>query len=249
MLRKFDDASIFAQIDAFVQRCSDLLEICEGQIQFSRKSSSAGGMSCNLPEFGGARGPEITKALLGIQASFEDQIDILKSLDYDILDVKTSRWHEDYNAFKNVVKDLEVMYTNVINTSFEGLTRVPDAVALLEIFYHLARKQAIRQTCLRKTIDVYVLFTTFVSDLRREFDEKRRLPPLRANEPPYSGSALWANSLGEMVSKSWEMLRCAKPVCTCPVMGLHPRLLDTLTLTSKALQASSQIRCEVSEGE
>ena len=32
---KFDEASIFAQIDAFVQRCRDLLEVCEGQVRAS----------------------------------------------------------------------------------------------------------------------------------------------------------------------------------------------------------------------
>merc|ERR1719502_2435463 len=69
----FDDASIFAQIDAFVQRCRDLLEVCEGQIQFARKSSETHGKPGPLPQFGGTRGQEITKALLGIQASFESQ--------------------------------------------------------------------------------------------------------------------------------------------------------------------------------
>ncbi len=34
----FDDANIFAQIDAFVQRCRDLLEVCESQIQFSPRA-------------------------------------------------------------------------------------------------------------------------------------------------------------------------------------------------------------------
>lgn len=52
---------------------------------------------------------QITKALLGIQDSFEAQIDKLRNLDYTVLDVTTSRWHDDYNSFKDVVKDLEVV--------------------------------------------------------------------------------------------------------------------------------------------
>jgi hypothetical protein len=36
----FETSNIFAQIDAFVQRCRDLLEVCEGQVQFSRKNRS-----------------------------------------------------------------------------------------------------------------------------------------------------------------------------------------------------------------
>lgn len=57
----FDESSIFAQIDAFVQRCRDLLEVCEGQIQFARKLS--GGLKSPIPFFGGLRGPEIAKRL------------------------------------------------------------------------------------------------------------------------------------------------------------------------------------------
>jgi dynein heavy chain len=55
----FDQSSIFAQIDAFVQRCRDLLEVCEGQIQFARKISN--GQKAPVPFFGGSKGPEIGK--------------------------------------------------------------------------------------------------------------------------------------------------------------------------------------------
>lgn len=54
------------------------------------------------------------------------------------------------------------MYTNVINTAFEGITRITDAVALLEIFYTLARRDAIKQTCLKKTAYTYHLFVRYV---------------------------------------------------------------------------------------
>jgi dynein heavy chain len=61
----FDQSSIFAQIgkngliiDAFVSRCRDLLEICQNQVQFSRK---IGSQKAPIPCFGGMRGPEVSK--------------------------------------------------------------------------------------------------------------------------------------------------------------------------------------------
>ncbi|CAN0109244.1 unnamed protein product [Laminaria digitata] len=54
------------------------------------------------------------------------------------------------------------MYTNVVNTAFEGMTRITDAVAMLEIFYTLARRDAIKQTCLKKTAYTYMLFVRCV---------------------------------------------------------------------------------------
>jgi dynein heavy chain len=72
-------------------------------MQFARKSSATNGQPGPLPEFGATRGQEITKGLLGIEASFESHVDRLRRLDYDILDVKISRWHDDHNIFKNQV--------------------------------------------------------------------------------------------------------------------------------------------------
>ncbi|GMI21327.1 hypothetical protein TeGR_g3290 [Tetraparma gracilis] len=207
---KFDEASIFAQIDAFVQRCRDLLEVCEGQIQFARKSALTKGKSGPLPEFGGTKGSEISKALLDIEASFETQIERLRHLDYEILDVKTSKWHDDYNYFKNGVKDLEVMYANVINTAFEGITQVSVGVVLLEIFYSLAKRETIKRCVEKKTAEIYALFISQCQGIRSEFDECRKAPPLRPNEPQYAGTALWARSLSTMVQEAWGMLQDAK---------------------------------------
>ena len=54
-----DDASIFAQVDAFVQRCRDLIEVCESQMQFCRKSAETKNESGPLPLFGGTKSQEI----------------------------------------------------------------------------------------------------------------------------------------------------------------------------------------------
>ncbi len=34
------DETIFAENDAFIQRCRDLIDICEGQLQFARKGAN-----------------------------------------------------------------------------------------------------------------------------------------------------------------------------------------------------------------
>jgi dynein heavy chain len=87
---EIDDASIFAQIDAFVQRCRDLIEVCESQMQFVRKSAhtTIKGGAGPVPHFGGTRAQEIVEGIHGIQNSFEIHIDELRKLKYDVLDVK-----------------------------------------------------------------------------------------------------------------------------------------------------------------
>lgn len=203
---EIDDASIFAQIDAFVQRCRDLIEVCESQMQFVRKSAETKGNPGPVPQFGGTKAQEIVDGINGIEESFEHHIDRLRKLDYDVLDVKVSRWHDDYNVFKNDVKDLEVMFTNVINAAFEHNATVSEGVVLVETFYRLAKRDTIMRCVERKATETNSMFLRQVQTIRSEFELSRLSPPLRPHEPQFAGSALWAHSLAVLVKKSFESL-------------------------------------------
>ena len=48
--------------------------------------------------------------------------------------MKAPGWHDEYNKFRNGVKDLEVMLQNVINTAFETITTIQEGVELLDVF-------------------------------------------------------------------------------------------------------------------
>ncbi|KAI9197259.1 dynein heavy chain and region D6 of dynein motor-domain-containing protein [Polychytrium aggregatum] len=203
----FDPSSIFAQIDAFVQRCRDLLEVCEGQIQFARKIE--GGEKSPIPIFSGSRGLEITKSLEDIELAFEKQITTLWNIRKYILDVKATRWHDDYNNFKQCVKDLEVMTQNVIISAFEGVSTVEASVELLEIFHHLAKREAIKRTVEKKTADVYALFMTELNTVKVEFESRKKTPDLWRTHPDYAGSAYWARSLLRRINYSMSILQNA----------------------------------------
>ncbi|KAF6038525.1 hypothetical protein EB796_003166 [Bugula neritina] len=91
-----DKSSIFAQVDAFVQRCKDLMEVCECQILFKRMED---GSQKEMPHFIGQRGPEIAKSLLEIESSFNRNLAQLRLVKRSILDVKATSWHDDYNKY------------------------------------------------------------------------------------------------------------------------------------------------------
>ncbi|RKO93650.1 dynein heavy chain and region D6 of dynein motor-domain-containing protein [Blyttiomyces helicus] len=203
----FDQSSIFAQIDAFVQRCRDLLEVCEGQIQFARKID--GGEKAPIPFFGGSRGPEIAKSLEDIDMAFGKHISTLWNIRKYILDVKATRWHDDYNNFKQGVKDLEVMMQNVIMSAFESATTVETSVELLEIFHHLAKREAIKRTVEKKTADVFVLFMQELNIVKIEFESHRKTPEILRSHPDFAGSAYWARSLLRRIQSSMTVLQNA----------------------------------------
>ena len=84
-----------------------------------------------------------------------------------------------------------------------------EAVGVLQIFQSLAKRDAIKRCVEKKNSDLYLLFIHDVEEVRREFDENRRAPPLRNDAPRWAGSALWATALAQNVEHSWSLLQAA----------------------------------------
>ena len=59
-----------------------------------------------MPIFGGTKGKEWKLSLEDLKVMFDKHLEGIKKLDYDILDVKITRWHDDYGQmFKENVKN------------------------------------------------------------------------------------------------------------------------------------------------
>lgn len=86
--------------------------------------------------FGGTKGAEWTSSLMDLKNMFLQYLDNIKQLDYDILDVKITAWHDNYGqAFKENVKSIEVIYTTIIQLTFKHVSTIEDAVEMLENFF------------------------------------------------------------------------------------------------------------------
>jgi len=171
------DDTIFAENEAFIQRCKDLKEICEGQLQFAL---------AKMPIFGGTKGKEWTVSLLDLQKMFEKHLEGIKNLKYDILDVKITHWHEDYSQiFKEEVKQIEIIYTTIIALTFKHVSTIEDAVEMLENFYQLARRPAVMEYVQKKAAEqVYKLFMEEIKEIEETFEsEKKKNPPMPVSHP------------------------------------------------------------------
>ncbi|XP_039605580.1 dynein heavy chain 2, axonemal [Polypterus senegalus] len=196
-----DQTSIFAQIDAFIQRCKDLLEVCECQRLFARWEN---GNKTPMPCFGGHKGPEIARTMLEIEGTFEKNLQILKAVKKTILDVKNTSWHDDYNRFRSGIKDLEVMMQNLINMAFETVCSVEHGVELLDVFQHLSSREAIKRAIDKKTVDVYAMYNDALNLVNKELSKKIcTLPP---HMPHFAGQAHWGRALRRCIERPMEVL-------------------------------------------
>ncbi|MCO5578650.1 hypothetical protein L7F22_032494 [Adiantum nelumboides] len=195
--------SIFAPVESFLQRCQDILKVCDSQIQFSRKSE--------LPVFGGTRGSEISKSFVEMQETFQKLVSVLKSLPYSLLDVKVTRWHDDYNNFKNGVKDLEVMMQNIMTMAFRHAASLCESIELLEAFKLMARRHPICVCVEHMGHQVCSSFSNELSVIKKQFDQLRRRPLMDYSYPRYSGAALWALQFQRRLKAPMMLLMRAAP--------------------------------------
>ncbi|XP_030042289.1 dynein axonemal heavy chain 2 [Microcaecilia unicolor] len=199
-----DETSIFAQTDAFIQRCRDLLEVCECQEHFGRWED---GEKTPLPCFLGHRGPQITQNLLEIEETFQKNLQILKVVKKSILDVKNTSWHDDYNRFRAGVKDLEVMMQNLITSAFETVEDTEQGVELLDVFHHLATREAIKRTFDKKTVSIYNLLNDELAQVNKLLSKKQ--PRLPSHICRFAGQGHWVRAMRRRIERPIESLTFA----------------------------------------
>ena len=209
--KEIDDNNVFAHVFAFSQRCKDLLEVCEGRLQFAPRYATEGGVATAQPVFRGPRGTQVQKELEDIETQFAKQLDSLRNLNYNILDVKAAGWHDDHTTFKTAMRHLEAMTENCIADacSPERLPDVTAGIELLEAFQMLAHRDKIKMKVDNCTADVFNMFLQDMEAVKKELDTKRHDPPLHHGFPKYSGAALWAKSLHDRIKKQMDVLNGA----------------------------------------
>ncbi|XP_037663926.1 dynein heavy chain 2, axonemal isoform X2 [Choloepus didactylus] len=214
-----DQTSIFAQVDAFVQRCKDLIEVCDCQYHFARWEDGKQG---SLPCFSGAQAPQITRNLLEIEDIFHKNLHMLRAVRGGILDVKNTSWHEDYNKFRAGIKDLEVMTQNLITSAFEFVRDVEHGVVLLDIFHRLASREAIKRTYDKKAVDLYMLFNGELALVNREVSKKwSYLEPYMAQ---HSGHVRWLRILRRRLDR---VMNCLSGAHFLPHIGTGEESVHT----------------------
>ncbi|KAK4469213.1 hypothetical protein MN116_006788 [Schistosoma mekongi] len=195
--------SIFAQINAFIQRCHDLLEVCESQKDFGRYED---GNKATMPIFPGIRGSEVENLLITIEQMFEKLMHNLFEKRHNILDVKATSWHDDYNRFRIGIKDLEVMMQNAINTAFETVTTIQQGVEILDIFAHLRNRETIRRTIDNRTNELVTRFGQCINQIKKEMTQRVNTGLPIPTEPYYGGQALYWKFLRRRLEKDMQAL-------------------------------------------
>ncbi|TMS01980.1 Dynein-1-beta heavy chain, flagellar inner arm I1 complex [Larimichthys crocea] len=195
-----DQTSFFVVIDAFIQRFRDLLEVCDCQYQFARWED---GQQRALPCFSSCQGPEFTRSLLEIEGNFHRGLQKLGSVDKGILDVESTTWCNEFNRFRALIKDLEMMVQNLISSVFKTVYTVEEGVRLLDIFRPISTREAVKLTTDEKVEEVYNIFNKELKLVKKELNQKSRSFP--DHMPRIAGQAHWVTALRHRLERPMEI--------------------------------------------
>ncbi|CDI82515.1 hypothetical protein EPH_0040020 [Eimeria praecox] len=215
----------FADGAAFAERCSDLLDVCQAQLQFNptvqlrqqgaadasqegfqTKSPQQNSAHQNqLPYFGAFQTESIRSNIRDMQETFGKSLSRLRAMGRNVLHVKATNWHTEYALFKEQVRDQECMYTNVIATAFKRVATVEEACEIYDGFKILAKRPKIQRFLEKKAGDVWKLFLQ-ASGSKFTWSRAAFLVT-RVLHPNKSGAALWCRGAALYLQRQLQALR------------------------------------------
>ncbi|XP_045494772.1 dynein axonemal heavy chain 2 [Colias croceus] len=182
---ELDTGSIFNYIDSFVQRCFDMLDVCNCMIIFGRIDELE---VIHKPMFAGARGDQFEAKCDQIEHMFHDALDQVRAVADTILDVQAPSWYDDVLQFRTVIKDIEIIIENLVETVFEGVNHVEEAVVALYSLHNYSKRKSLRRIFKRKTAEVWAMFSDEVQEAKKDMVSARGQYP--SDLPSFSGRAV-----------------------------------------------------------
>ena len=140
---RIDAAAVLAPSDAFAQRCRDLIDVCDSQLQFNARlgaqdviaRSTSTFVDDNKPcalvslvgctdIFGGSHGANVLRSLATIESTYITLLVPIRAIRHEMLNTRSSLWPDTYAAFQLGVVSCDAMIVAVIRETFDLLQGV-----------------------------------------------------------------------------------------------------------------------------
>ncbi|XP_025073207.1 dynein-1-beta heavy chain, flagellar inner arm I1 complex-like, partial [Pogonomyrmex barbatus] len=134
---------VFNHIDTFIQRCHDVIEICNSSVVFGSIINMKMVVLSHLYIY-----------CCRIENLFYESLDKIKKIRDDILDVTKSSWLENMLKFRNFIMELENMVKNLIDCIFKEIKNVEEGIEAIYALQRFKYKESLRNILSRKWVQV-----------------------------------------------------------------------------------------------
>eukprot|EP00667_Euglena_gracilis_P000150 EG_transcript_150 len=194
---RFRNTSLFARLDAFLERCHDVLDLVESFILFSR---------LERVEIGGTKGKQLSADVVNIHQEFKQAYDKFRTIEYDMLDVDDPAFDKDWAVFGATIQELDRRLGSVLASTFEDGIVIYSVFKVIDSFEGILDRSIVQQEWLKKQGE---LITTYAVDLKQVQDiylQFKDNPAVYASMPPTACALVWSHGLMERISGPLQRL-------------------------------------------
>jgi len=195
---RFQNSALFARLDGFLERCHDVLDLMQTIVQFNKLEKI---------EVGGTKGKVLTSNVQDIYGEFLTAVQVFKLAEYDIMDVESKKFDDDFYTFRCCINELERRLASIIVQAFDDSTTVVGCFKLFDAFEGLLEREIILSDLEKKNTD---LLNSYADDLRSVQEilmAGQEDPPIADNAPPHAGAVTWSRGLIERVEEPMTRLK------------------------------------------
>jgi dynein heavy chain, axonemal len=195
---RIQNTALFLRLDAFLERCHDVLEMTQVIVQFSKLERIV---------IGGTKGAALTATLNKIYADFKQAVGAFEGVTYDLMDVERKEFDEDFHAFRARVKELERRLVMVLTQAFDDCVNIYARFKLLDSFDTLLERPLIQDELERKHISLVQAVAADLKKVQEIFLTEKDNPPISWNMPPIAGALYWCRGLKERLVEPMVKIR------------------------------------------
>ena len=122
--------SVFADVDAFIHRCKDLLDVCTCLAQFCFKD---GTIEAKPPAVRGTHFKLLQRGIEQVTINFKDVL-VTPRREAGSHILFNSMWKDAYYKFRKSTEKLDLTIQGIIATAFKNVSRMPVGLELIEVF-------------------------------------------------------------------------------------------------------------------
>lgn len=181
----FKSDKIFSQIDIFMKRLQDIMEICECLIVFGRIDETV-----TIPplSFGCYNAKEFTLTGQDIELKFTAGLEKVKAASETILNVHNKDWYTEMSAFKALIKSLEEVVQNLLENAFVSISNFEEALDVLTTMLNFSKRKNLEPEYINKVEKMWSMFEQEIVMVNK--DVTRLGDQHLACLPPQSGKAI-----------------------------------------------------------
>ena len=164
---ELEERKFFENIDAFIKRLNDLIDICETIIVFNRCDETM-----NIPKikFGCENRRDFELTCHEIEKNFSDGLNLIKSSSKIILNIQASEWYKRMSTFNNLVRSLEGNVQSLLENVLVSIDNVEEALDALTVLHNFSLRKGVQSAYTRKVEEMWAKFEAEVLTLSKDIE-------------------------------------------------------------------------------